>query len=128
MASAKAWSIWEGRTATLTPKKEVVDFFSDPHVALSLARIEAHYFVHDSFLAPNQILRDMYRLKAIPGVIVHGRYDMVCPLDSAWALHQAWPEAEFNIIPDAGHSASEPGIVDALVRATLNLSHKLKAD
>ncbi len=128
MASAKAWSIWEGRTATLTPRKEVVDFFSDPHVALSLARIEAHYFVHDSFLAPNQILRDSHRLKTIPGVIVHGRYDMVCPLDSAWALHQAWPEAEFDIIPDAGHSASEPGIVDALVGATNRLPHKIKTD
>lgn len=128
MASAKAWSIWEGRTATLTPKKEVVDFFSDPHVALSLARIEAHYFVHDSFLATNQILRDSHRLKNIPGVIVHGRYDMVCPIDSAWALHQAWPEAEFDIIPDAGHSASEPGIVSALVSATNRLPHKIKSD
>jgi len=127
MASAKAWSIWEGRTATLTPKKEVVDFFSDPHVALSLARIEAHYFVHDSFLAPNQILRDVPRLKSIPAVIVHGRYDIVCPLDSAWDLHQAWPEAEFLIVPDAGHSASGPGIVDALVRAAINLPSRIKA-
>lgn len=127
MASAKAWSVWEGRTATLTPKKEVVDFFSDPHVALSLARIEAHYFVHDSFLAPDQILRDAHRLKPIPGVIVHGRYDMVCPIDSAWALHQAWLEAEFIIVPDAGHSASETGIIDALVRATVNLPSRLKA-
>jgi proline iminopeptidase len=127
MASAKAWSIWEGRTATLTPKKDVVDFFSDPHVALSLARIEAHYFVHDSFLAPNQILCDVRRLKSIPAVIVHGRYDIVCPIGSAWDLHQAWPEAEFLIVPDAGHSASEPGIVDALVRATINLPSRIKA-
>ena len=125
MRSAEAWSIWEGRTATLTPKKEVVDFFSDPHVALSLARIEAHYFVNNIFLAPNQILRDVYRLKAIPGMIVHGRYDMVCPIENAWDLHRAWPEAELEIVPDAGHSASEPGIVNALVQATTAMHRRV---
>ena len=125
MRSAEAWSIWEGRTATLTPKKAVVDFFSDPHVALSLARIEAHYFVNNIFLAPDQILRDAYRLKAIPGVIVHGRYDIVCPIENAWDLHRAWPEAELEIIPDAGHSASEPGIVNALVQATTAMHRRV---
>lgn len=126
MRSAEAWSVWEGRTATLLPKKEVVDFFSDPHVALSLARIEAHYFVNHIFLRPNQILHDAIRLKNIPGIIVHGRYDMVCPIESAWDLHHAWPEATLEIIPDAGHSASEPGIVDALIRATISMHHTLK--
>lgn len=127
MRSAEAWSIWEGRTATLTPKKEVVDFFSDPHVALSLARIEAHYFVNHIFLKSNQILRDAYKLKNIPGVIVHGRYDVVCPLENAWDLHHAWPEAKLEIVPDAGHSASEPGIVHALIQATMEMHHRLTA-
>lgn len=127
MRSAEAWSVWEGRTATLVPKKEVVDFFSDPHVALSLARIEAHYFVNHIFLKPNQILRDAYKLSNIPGVIVHGRYDVVCPIENAWDLHQAWPEAQLEIIPDAGHSASEPGIVNALVQATIDMHRRVTA-
>jgi proline iminopeptidase len=118
MASAKAWSVWEGRTATLHPNKAVVDYFSDPHVALSLARIEAHYFVHHTFLKTEQLLRDAFRLQDIPGVIVQGRYDMVCPAQSAWELAQAWPNSRLEIVPDAGHSASEPGIVSALVHAT----------
>jgi len=124
MAAAKAWSVWEGRTATLEPRQAVVDHFADPFTAMSLARIECHYFMHDSFLAPNQIVRDASRLHDIPGVIVHGRYDVVCPIDQAWALHQAWPPAEFHIIPDAGHSASEAGIVDALVRATQRMAER----
>jgi len=125
MASAKAWSVWEGRTSTIAPRRAVVDFFGDPHVALSLARIEAHYFVHDSFLQPNQLLRDAHRLKGIPGFIVHGRYDMVCPVQNAWELHQVWPEAQFQIVSDAGHSAREPGNVDALVEATMQLRRAL---
>ncbi len=128
MRSAEAWSVWEGRTATLTPKKEVVDFFSDPRVALSLARIEAHYFVNHIFLKPNQILRDAHKLANIPGVIVHGRYDVVCPIENAWDLHQAWPEARLEIIPDAGHSASEPGIVNALVQATIDMHRRVTND
>lgn len=119
MASAKAWSIWEGRTATLAPRQAVVEFFSDPHVALSLARIEAHYFVHDSFLEPDQILRDAARLYRIPGIIIQGRYDMPCPVQSAWELHRAWSGSEIEIVPAAGHSAREPGITDGLIRATM---------
>jgi len=125
MAAAKAWSRWEGKTSNLLPRKEVVDHFSEPYTALSLARIECHYFMHDSFLEPDQILRDAPRLADIPGVIVHGRYDAVCPLKNAWDLHQAWPRADLRVIPDAGHSALEPGIVDALVRATVDLSRRL---
>ncbi len=118
MAAAKAWSIWEGSTATLRPNKSVIDHFADPYTALSLARIECHYFVHDSFLRPNQILADAHHLKDIPGVIVHGRYDVICPVENAWQLHQAWPGAELRIIPDTGHSAAEPGNTSALVEAT----------
>ncbi|MDH4274421.1 MAG: prolyl aminopeptidase [Gammaproteobacteria bacterium] len=118
MAAAKAWSIWEGRTATLLGRREVIDHFANPHVALSLARIECHYFLNDSYLEPDQILRDAHKLIDIPGVIIHGRYDAVCPVQNAWELHKEWPTAQLRIIADAGHAASEPGIIDALVRAT----------
>ena len=118
MAAAKAWSIWEGRTANLLPNEAVVDFFANPHTALSIARIECHYFVNQAFLEPNQLLEDAQELDGIPGVIVQGRYDLICPMESAWELHQAWPDSELQVIPDAGHSASEPGIRAALVEAT----------
>jgi proline iminopeptidase len=97
---------------------DVQAHFADPHVALSLARIECHYFVHQAFLKPDQLLHDAHRLAGIPGVIVQGRYDIICPLRSAWDLHRAWPTADLQIIPDAGHAAFEPGIRAALVAAT----------
>jgi proline iminopeptidase len=118
MSAAKAWSVWEARCATLQTEAGLIEQFSEPYTALSLARIESHYFVHDCFLEPDQILRDVDRLRGIPGVIVHGRYDMVCPVEQAWALHHAWPEAALHIIRGAGHSVTEPGIVNALIRAT----------
>jgi proline iminopeptidase len=118
MSAAKAWSIWEGRCATLRPNPDVVHIFSDPHMALSLARIEAHYFVNNAFMEPDQIIKNADRLAGIPGIIIHGRYDMVCPLDNATELHDAWPDAQLHIIRDAGHSSHEPSIVDALVKAT----------
>lgn len=118
MHAAKAWSIWEGRTATLKTNKNVIDHFGNAHTALSLARIECHYFMHDSFLEENQILNNANKLQNIPGVIVQGRYDLICPMESAWELHQAWPNAELKIIADAGHSATEPGTVDALINST----------
>lgn len=124
LASAKAWSVWEGRTATLKPNEAVVSFFSEPHTALSLARIEAHYFAHDSFLEPDQILRDAGRLRDIPGVIVHGRYDIVCPFQSAYDLHRRWPQATLALIADGGHSAAEPGITAALVHATDEMARR----
>lgn len=114
--AAKAWSVWEGRCATLQPNPKVVEHFGHPHVAIALARIECHYFMNQGFLQSGQIINNTDRLADIPGIIVHGRYDMVCPLDNAFALSAAWPEAEFQIIRDAGHSATEPAIVDALIR------------
>jgi proline iminopeptidase len=125
MAAAKAWSIWEGRTATLLPNADVQAFFADPHVALSLARIESHYFVNHAFLEPNQLLRDVQRVARIPGAIVQGRYDLICPLRSAWELHQGWPAAELRIVPDAGHAAFESGIRAALVEATDRFAREL---
>ncbi len=125
MAAAKAWSLWEGRTSTLRGSSAVEAHFGDPYTALSLARIENHFFMHDSFLEPNQILRDAGRLAGIPGVIVHGRYDVVCPIENAWELHKAWPGAELVVVPDAGHSALEPGTVDALVNTTDRFAEQL---
>lgn len=125
MKAAKAWSIWEGRTATLTQNKNVIDHFGSAHTALSLARIECHYFMHDSFLEENQILNNADKLQNIPGVIVQGRYDLICPMESAWDLHKAWSGSELKIIADAGHSATEPGTVDALVEATIAMAKTL---
>lgn len=126
MAAAKAWSLWEAHASTLLPKPAVVDHFGNPHTALSLARIECHYFMHDSFLEPDQILKHAWRLREIPGVIVHGRYDVVCPVEQAWALHRAWTGAQLTVVPDAGHSALEPGIVDALVAATVQMAMRVR--
>ena len=125
MNAAKHWSLWEGNTATLRPNHELVDHFADPHLALSLSRIECHFFKHKSFIKPNQIIENMNLISAIPGVIVHGRYDMICPLDNAQALADQWPEADLQIIRDAGHASCEPGIVDVLVRATDDFARRL---
>jgi proline iminopeptidase len=119
LEAARRWSIWEGSTSHLLASASTVERFGADHFALAFARIEAHYFVNQAFMAePDQILRDVGRLRQIPAVIVQGRYDVVCPLRSAWDLHRAWPEAELCIVPDAGHSAFEPGIVHALITAT----------
>ncbi len=118
MAAAKAWSAWEGRTATLQKSASVQCYFSDPHIALSIARIECHYFINNSFMRPDQLLQDAHKLKDIPGFIVHGRYDVICPIDQAFALHEAWPNAQLKVIADAGHAVSEPGIAKALVEST----------
>ena len=125
MQAAKAWSIWEGRTATLKSNKNVIDHFGSAHTALSLARIECHYFMNDSFLEENQILNNVDKLQNIPGVIVQGRYDLICPLESAWTLHQYWLNSELKIIVDAGHSATEAGTIDALVSATDEMAQNL---
>ena len=118
MAAAKSWSAWEGHCATLRPNITVMDHFAEPHTALSMARMEVHYFSNKAFIEENQILDNMGGVADIPGIIVHGRYDMICPLENATSLHHLWPASELQIIRDAGHASSEAGIVDALVRAT----------
>lgn len=118
MAAAKAWALWEGSCSTLEPSTQVVDAFTHPHTAMSLARIESHYFMNNTFLTSNQILDNASALQGIPGTIVHGRYDIVCPLNNALSLHKAWPGSELHIIRDAGHSSTEPGIINALVCTT----------
>lgn len=117
LPAARAWGIYEGSCSTLLPSPETVAYFAGDVVSLGLARIEAHYFKHDIFLPENSLLANVDRIRKIPGVIVQGRYDAVCPIVSADDLHRVWPEAEYHIIPDAGHSAWEPGICAALVRA-----------
>lgn len=126
MAAARSWSAWEGNCSKLRPSAELLAKFTKPHNALALARIETHFFRNKGFIAENQILENMAVLEDIPGCIVHGRYDMVCPLDNALALHQRWPASELNIVREAGHSASEPGIVDALIRATADIAKTSK--
>ena len=117
MPAARAWSAYEGRCSTLLPNAETLAYFSGDHVALGLARIEAHYFRHRVFLPENALLANVDRLRRIPTVIVQGRYDIVCPAVTADDLHRAWPEAEYIVVPDAGHSAWEPGIRAQLVAA-----------
>jgi proline iminopeptidase len=118
MHAAKAWSNWEGVTAALVADKDIIGYFSDPYVALALARIECHYFFNHCFMRENQLLEDAGRLAGIPGVIVHGRYDVICPLEQAWELHRVWPDSRLRVIDRAGHAATEPGIAAALLAAT----------
>ncbi|MCG8313384.1 MAG: prolyl aminopeptidase [Pseudomonadales bacterium] len=125
MSSAKSWSLWEGSIATLKHSQAVIDHFSDPHTALSLAKIEVHYFLNNSFIRENQIIEEMDKICHLPGIIIHGRFDMVCPLDNAIALKNAWSNADLNIIREAGHASSEPGITDALIKATHDMARFL---
>ena len=118
LPAARAWSTYEGSCSTLLPSPETLAAFGDERTALGLARLEAHYFAHNAFLEDGQLLAEAGRLRAIPGTIVQGRYDVICPPESAWDLKQAWPQAQHVTIPDAGHSAMEPGIRRALVAAT----------
>lgn len=116
-AAAEAWSVWEGAASKLFPSEDLMADFSER--ALAIARIECHYFVNNIFMEnESQLLDNVDRIRHIPTVIVQGRYDMVCPMMTAWELHKAFPEADLRVIPDAGHSASEPGTVDGLVDAT----------
>ena len=117
--AAKAWAVWEASALKLLPDKSLIEEFAEADKALAVARIECHYFVNNCFFeTDNYLLEHVDRIRHIPAVIVHGRYDVVCPAMNAWDLHRAWPEAKLEIIPDAGHAATEKGIVDALVRAT----------
>ncbi|AJI74117.1 prolyl aminopeptidase [Francisella philomiragia subsp. philomiragia ATCC 25015] len=116
--AAIAWSVWEASASKLFVDKKSIDRYGEDKFSLAFARIECHYFKNKLFIEEAQLLNEAYKIKDIPGVIVQGRYDMVCPAVSAWDLHKVWPKAELDIIADAGHSISEPGILEALVRAT----------
>jgi proline iminopeptidase len=117
--AARAWSVWEGSTSKLFPDPDFISDFDDPEFAIAFARIECHFFMNNAFFdTDNYLIENVSKIRHIPAVIVQGRYDVVCPMMSAWELHRAWPEADFQVIPDAGHSATEPGIISALVDAT----------
>ena len=119
LEAARAWSVWEGSTSQLSPEAEVISHYDDAEFALAFARIECHYFVNRGFFKTDDyLLRNIDVIRHIPTVIVHGRYDVVCPVDNAWALHSVFPEAELFITPDAGHAAFESGTSKALVAAT----------
>jgi proline iminopeptidase len=119
LQAARAWSIWEGTTSKLFVDPKLVKKFGGGKFADAFARIEAHYFVNKGFLKrDDQLLRDVKKIRKIPGVIVQGRYDVVCPMRSAWDLHRAWPEAKLVVVNDSGHSMSEPGIRSALIEET----------
>lgn len=118
LRAARTWSRYEGSCLHLLPHPEVVDEFGSDAVALGVGRLEAHYFRHLGFFSPDQLITNVSRIAHLPAVIVQGRYDVICPPQSAWALHQAWPSARLQVVEDAGHSAMEPGISSALVAAT----------
>lgn len=125
MGAAKAWAVWEARAATLNPHPSLMEQFSTPHRALSLATIEAHYFMNNCFFEDNQLLNNADKLKDIPGYIIHGRYDMICPLKQAYDLHKKWPLADLFIVQGVGHAANEPAISAALVNASKGMLGKL---
>ena len=119
LSAAKVWSKWEAATSRLIVDEKAINEFDEPDRALSFARIECHYFINNAFFSSNNwILENIEKIRKIPGWIVQGRYDVVCPPTSAWELHKAWPESKIQFIPDAGHAASEPGIRSALISAT----------
>ncbi len=128
MAAAKNWALWQARCSSLQPHSSVIDHFSDPHFALSFAILESHYINHHYFIEDNEILANAHKIRHLPCYIIHGRYDMVCPLASAWELNQALLASDLRIIRDAGHSDREAGIIDALVDAGKEiLKHGLEA-
>lgn len=119
--AAKAWSGWEAATLKLMYDSKLFSKFTADEHADSISRIECHYFVNRAFMeTDNWILENVFKIRSIPGIIVHGRYDVICPVENAWELHKAWPESTLEIVPDAGHAISEKGISEALVRATDN--------
>ncbi|WVY93681.1 hypothetical protein V8G54_032769 [Vigna mungo] len=126
-AAARAWTKWEMMTAHLLPNEDNIKKGDDDYFSLAFARIENHYFVNKGFFPTDSYLLDRIdKIRHINTTIVQGRYDMCCPMMSAWDLHKAWPEADFRVVPDAGHSANEPGITAELVAANENLKNIIK--
>ncbi|RRJ83130.1 prolyl aminopeptidase [Aestuariirhabdus litorea] len=128
MGAARAWAQWEGRCASLRPNQNLLDTYADPHRAKSMARMQSHYFINRGFIDENQILDNMDLIADIPSILVHGRYDMISPLDNAFELQNRWPMADLHIVRDAGHSSMEPSISDALIRATDEMARRLRPE
>lgn len=123
MNAAKHWSLWQAKCASLQPHNNIIEHFSDPRFAAGLACIESHYFSNNCFIEDNIILKNINKIRHLPLFIIHGRYDMICPLENAWQLHEACPASELMVVRDAGHSNREPGVIDALILASKNLLH-----
>ncbi|NQV43807.1 MAG: prolyl aminopeptidase, partial [Rhodospirillales bacterium] len=118
-ACAKAWSVWEGSTLSLWPDPSREAHFDEDEFALAFARIECHYFINGGFFeTDDHLIENLHKVQHIPCVLIQGRYDMCTPARTAWDIHKAWPEADFRLVPDAGHAGSEPGIVHELIEAT----------
>lgn len=126
--AARTWSRYEGRCLFLRPDPYAIDDFSSDNVCIGIGRLEAHYFLHDGFFSDDQLIRNIDRIRHLPAVIVQGRYDVVCPPLSAFRLHDAWPQAAFHVIDDAGHSGYEPGTAAALVAATEQFRRERRFD
>ncbi|KTD16691.1 prolyl aminopeptidase [Legionella jordanis] len=124
MAAAKHWALWQARCGSLHPHLSVIDQFSSPHFALALAKLESHYINHHFFLSDNQIINNVHKIRHIPSFLIHGRYDMICPLAGAWDLHQVLSASSLRIVRDAGHSAREAGIIDALIAASREIARQ----
>lgn len=122
MSAAKNWALWQARCSSLQPHLYVIDQYSDPHFALALATLESHYINNHYFIEENQVMNNVNKIRHIPTYIIHGRFDLVSPLDSAWTLHQAIPASNLRIVRDAGHSDRESGIIDAIIYATKEIS------
>ena len=128
MGAAKSWSAWEAHCSNLHPNQRLIRHLSDTHRSLARCRIGTHYLVNDCFLEQNQIINQAGNLRDIPGILVHGRFDTICPLDNAHDLHVAWPDSQLFIVREAGHSATEPALTDALIRATRDMAIRFEAD
>jgi len=128
MWAAKAWSSWEAHAATLHPNQRLIKHFGDTHRALARCQVGTHYFANNCFLEDNQILNNADAIQDIPGIIVHGRFDLISPMDNAYDLHRQWPDSQLFIIREAGHSATEPTIIDALIRATRDMTTRFEDD
>lgn len=128
MGAAKSFSSWEAHCSTLHPNQRLIKHLNDPHRALARCKVGTHYLKNQCFMSDNQLLANVGALKDIPGIIVHGRFDIMCPLENAHKLHSAWPTSQLYIIREAGHSATEPAIIDALIRATRNMALRYEND
>ncbi|WED42284.1 prolyl aminopeptidase [Legionella cardiaca] len=124
MAAAKHWALWQARCSSLHPHLSVIDQYSLPHFALALATLESHYISHHYFIEENQVLNNIHKIRHLPTYLIHGRYDMICPLAGAWDLYQMLPASNLNIVRDAGHSEREAGFIDALITVTKEVAHQ----
>lgn len=125
MAAAKHWSLWQGQCSSLHPHAERIEQYRDPHFALTLAKLETHYIVHHYFIKENQVLDNAHKIVELPVYLIHGRYDMVCPLGGAWDLHKALPASTLRVIRDANHSDREAGMIDALITVSKEIHQNL---